>query len=220
MTIEFHCPSCGKFLKTSDDKAGASAKCPDCMARITIPDNSAERGQSKVPPIPSQREPSNSSDRFSDYFEGSAVGQSNDPMKSCPYCGETIKAVAIKCRFCGERIENLSPSENRSSQLDDHLDFSRSPEFSSFVSNKVTAGICGILFGGFGVHKFILGLNSAGAIMLVFYLGGLITGFCFLLPLLAPFVFGTIGFIEGIIYLSKSDEDFYQSYAIEKRQWF
>ena len=31
---------------------------------------------------------------------------------------------------------------------------------------------------------------------------------------------GIIGFIEGVIYLSKTDEDFYQTYAIEKKPWF
>ncbi len=31
---------------------------------------------------------------------------------------------------------------------------------------------------------------------------------------------GLIGLVEGIIYLSKSDEDFYETYVVEKRGWF
>lgn len=37
---------------------------------------------------------------------------------------------------------------------------------------------------------------------------------------IATLVMSVIGLVEGIIYLSKSDEDFYQTYAVEKRQWF
>ena len=29
-----------------------------------------------------------------------------------------------------------------------------------------------------------------------------------------------IGLIEGIIYLTKTDEDFYQTYVVEKKAWF
>ena len=31
---------------------------------------------------------------------------------------------------------------------------------------------------------------------------------------------GIIGFIEGIIYLTKSDEEFYNTYQVGKRPWF
>src|SRR5215471_16164759 len=35
------------------------------------------------------------------------------------------------------------------------------------ASNKIAAGVCGILLGAFGVHKFILGYTRAGLIMLL-----------------------------------------------------
>jgi len=33
-------------------------------------------------------------------------------------------------------------------------------------------------------------------------------------------IMGVIGLIEGIMYIAKSDDEFYQQYAIEKKQWF
>lgn len=74
-------------------------------------------------------------------------------------------------------------------------------------NKKIVAGILGILLGSFGVHKFYLGYQKEGIIQLIvsvvtFGLGGL------------------IGFIEGIIYLTKSDQDFYKTYQAEKKAWF
>ncbi len=31
---------------------------------------------------------------------------------------------------------------------------------------------------------------------------------------------GVIGLVEGIIYLTKSDEEFYQTYMLGKKEWF
>jgi hypothetical protein len=33
-------------------------------------------------------------------------------------------------------------------------------------------------------------------------------------------VMHVIGFIEGIIYLTKSDAEFYQTYVVQKKEWF
>jgi TM2 domain-containing membrane protein YozV len=79
------------------------------------------------------------------------------------------------------------------------------------ASNKIPAGICGILLGGFGVHKFILGYTGAGLVMLLVSLLS-----CFIL---AP-VMHIIGLIEGIIYLCRSDEEFVRVYVDGRKEWF
>lgn len=81
----------------------------------------------------------------------------------------------------------------------------------SFAGKKIAAGICGILLGALGIHKFILGLTTPGIIMLLVSL--LTCGFG------SP-VMHIIGLIEGILYLTKSDEEFYRLYAVEKKGWF
>ena len=74
-------------------------------------------------------------------------------------------------------------------------------------NKKVLAGVLGIFFGHIGIHKFILGYNKEGFIQI-------------LLTVITCGIAGIVGFIEGIIYLTKSDEDFYNTYQIEKRSWF
>ncbi len=59
--------------------------------------------------------------------------------------------------------------------------------------NKTTAGLFALLLGGIGVHKFYLGKTGQGILHLLF---------CW------TFIPGLIAFIEGIIYLTMSDEDF------------
>lgn len=78
-------------------------------------------------------------------------------------------------------------------------------------SKKVTAGILGILLGGLGIHKFVLGMNTPGLIMLLATV--LTCG-------LAGIVTSIIGLIEGIIYLTKNDEEFFQTYMVQKKPWF
>lgn len=78
-------------------------------------------------------------------------------------------------------------------------------------SKRVVVGIVAILFGSLGIHKFILGYQKEGIIMLVISLLSL----GFLAGLVA-----LIGLIEGIIYLTKSDEEFYNTYQIGRKPWF
>lgn len=78
-------------------------------------------------------------------------------------------------------------------------------------SKRIITGILGIIFGSLGFHKFVLGYRKEGFIMLA------ITVCTFFIA--SGFV-GLIGLIEGIIYLTKSDEEFIQTYQLEKKGWF
>ena len=73
--------------------------------------------------------------------------------------------------------------------------------------------LCGILAvipltGVVGLHKFVLGYTTAGIIMLVLTLVS----------------FGTVSYlvalVEGIIYLCKTDREFYDTYIARQKQWF
>ncbi len=79
------------------------------------------------------------------------------------------------------------------------------------ASKKVAAGICGILLGSLGIHKFVLGYTTEGLVMLLVTV--LTCG-------LGGFVMGIIGLIEGIIYLTKSDDEFVNTYVRNKKGWF
>ena len=72
-------------------------------------------------------------------------------------------------------------------------------------SKRVLCGVLGIIFGGFGLHRFVLGGVGGGVIRLI--LGFLCVG-------------SIIGLIEGIIYLTKSDEEFIREYQVGKKAWF
>ena len=65
----------------------------------------------------------------------------------------------------------------------------------------------GIVIGSLGIHKFILGYTQEGIIQIV-------------ITIVTCGLGGIIGLIEGIIYLTKTDEEFYQTYQVGKKGWF
>lgn len=84
---------------------------------------------------------------------------------------------------------------------------------------KILAGILAIVVGSFGVHKFILGYQKEGFIMLGVSLVGILTS-CFFIGVLPWTAMGIIGLVEGIIYLTKSDQEFYDTYIKNQKPWF
>ena len=68
---------------------------------------------------------------------------------------------------------------------------------SSTGKSKIAAGLFGIFLGGLGIHKFYLGEIGWGIVYLIF---------CW------TFIPELVGFIEGIIYFTMSDEAFAAKY--------
>ena len=75
---------------------------------------------------------------------------------------------------------------------------------------KILAGILAIILGSLGIHKFVLGYTTEGLIMLLVSVLSCGT--------LAVFM-TIIGIIEGIIYITKSDEEFVRTYIQSKKGW-
>jgi TM2 domain-containing membrane protein YozV len=85
---------------------------------------------------------------------------------------------------------------------------------SNAKDKKLLAGILGILLGAYGVHKFILGYQKEGIIMAV---TGVVGIFLCGIPTIVTAI---IGLIEGIMYLTKSEEEFDRLYIQGKKGWF
>lgn len=75
-------------------------------------------------------------------------------------------------------------------------------------NKKLAAGLLAIILGPFGIHKFLLGYTKQGVIWL------------FLSLISFGAITGLLGLIEGIIYLTKSDEEFYRTYQLGRKPWF
>ena len=79
------------------------------------------------------------------------------------------------------------------------------------ADKKLVAGILAIIAGSLGVHKFVLGYTTEGVIMLLVTV--LTCG-------IAGIAMSIIGIIEGIMYLTKSDEEFVRTYIQGQKGWF
>jgi TM2 domain-containing membrane protein YozV len=78
-------------------------------------------------------------------------------------------------------------------------------------ADRIAAGVFGILLGGLGIHKFVLGYTGPGLILLLVTL--LTCG-------VAWPVTHLIGLIEGILYLTKTDDEFVRTYVHGRKSWF
>ncbi len=122
----------------------------------------------------------------------------------CTQCGAPLDASAEACKYCGEKIvikPQAQEAAPQAQQGNPTVIIQQAPQ-QVYVSginpawpkkSKIVAGILAILLGGLGIHKFYLGKVGMGILYLIF---------CW------TWIPGIVGFVEGIIYLCTSDENF------------
>ncbi len=95
------------------------------------------------------------------------------------------------CSSCGEIIK-------KEAEICPECGVRQKPAPSASDKDRTTAGILAILLGGIGVHKFYLGETGMGVLYLCFFW---------------TFIPAIVGFIEGLIYLTESDEQFQRKHV-------
>lgn len=83
----------------------------------------------------------------------------------------------------------------------------------AYEKSRIAAGLFALFLGALGIHKFYLGYTQQGVIMLLVSLVGA-------LIIVGPIVMAIVAFIEGIIYLMKSDSGFDRIYVKGSKEWF
>jgi TM2 domain-containing membrane protein YozV len=114
----------------------------------------------------------------------------------CRNCGKEVQLPAVSCPSCGVSFTGSIGSKS-----------------------KLVAGTLGIILGTLGIHKFYLGYKKQGKIMLFITLISIPLCFVFV-GFFTIWIMETIGFIEGIIYFTNSDEDFDTKYVQGYKGWF
>ena len=147
----------------------------------------------------------------------------DDNAPYCPYCGapndmahgsrqSQNEYYNPNAQQGGQYYYNGQPNTQQPNyQYQQDMNYNPQQMNTEPTKEKIVAGLLAILIGTLGIHKFYLGYTKSGIIMLLVSLLTFGVG--------AP-VMAVISLIEGILYLTKSDAEFYQTYVQNKKEWF
>ncbi|MBU4247254.1 MAG: NINE protein [Verrucomicrobia bacterium] len=162
---------------------GQTIDCPSCQGQIKIPNPISQPQQRIRPP----QRPSPLQRPAPDPRAQQITPAPPPQHKTCPFCGEEILLSAIKCKHCGEFLDER-PKQTPFA----------APIMVTAPKSRSAAVLLAILLGGLGLHKFYLNSPGWG----VFYLL-----FCW------TFIPSIIGFLEGLGYLFMSEQNFQNKYG-------
>ena len=129
----------------------------------------------------------------------------------CTKCGAINDEMAQYCTNCQAPLTSVNPAGYQPGAPMGPVSPASHGQMTDWktmgADKKMVAGILGILVGSLGVHKFVLGYTTEGLIQIA-------------ITIVTCGIGGVVGLIEGIIYLTKSDEDFVRTYIQNKKGWF
>lgn len=123
--------------------------------------------------------------------EGSPPDGPGPNEQYCSSCGDIVARAAERCPHCGVPKQGTAPAP------DDEYGTASTADV-EYETDRSTAAILALAVGGLGVHKFYIGKTGQGMLYLCF--------FWTLIPML-------VAFVEGVIYLSESDEEFQRKHV-------
>lgn len=188
-----NCPNCNTAIIDSD-----AAFCSNCGSPL----QQAPQPETEIPPAaPSQQPPDQADLNQAAYQQFNQVPY--QPASQAPQ--QPFDQTAYQQQYYQNAYQQ--PPYQQQPMYGQPANMAVPPSDKS----KIAAGLLAIFLGALGIHKFYLGYKKAGLIMLLVTLLTFGVG---------AIVMDVIGIVEGILYLSKNDWDFYNTYVVGEKDWF